>query len=174
MKDAEITNMDKETKQVEDSLLNVDDLIMEIGKQHVEKMNSVRLSVLYNNKLGDIQKTLGEKLSSSSKFMKENKALLQSNTLYQENNRKLDVALTSIKEKNKELQLESNQKEVVIIGLNKELSLLKKSDVTMVSLKGENLELHSENDLSKDKIKELKKSVKELTKEVKKTRKIKK
>jgi len=147
---------------------------MEIGKQHVEKMNSVRLSVLYNNKLGDIQKTLGEKLSSSSKFMKENKALLQSNTLYQENNRKLDVALTSIKEKNKELQLESNQKEVVIIGLNKELSLLKKSDVTMVSLKGENLELHSENDLSKDKIKELKKSIKELTRGVKKTRKIKK
>ena len=174
MKDAEITNMDKETKQVEDSLLNVDDLIMEIGKQHVEKMNSVRLSVLYNNKLGDIQKTLGEKLSSSSKFMKENKALLQSNTLYQENNRKLDVALTSIKEKNKELQLESNQKEVVIIGLNKELSLLKKSDVTMVSLKGENLKLHSENDLRKDKIKELKKSIKELTRGVKKTRKIKK
>ena len=174
MKDAEITNMDKETKQAKDSLLNVDDLIMEIGKQHVEKMNSVRLSVLYNNKLGDIQKTLGEKLSSSSKFMKENKALLQSNTLYQENNRKLDVALTSIKEKNKELQLESNQKEVVIIGLNKELSLLKKSDVTMVSLKGENLKLHSENDLRKDKIKELKKSIKELTRGVKKTRKIKK
>ena len=121
MKDAEITNMDKETKQVEDSLLNVDDLIMEIGKQHVEKMNSVRLSVLYNNKLGDIQKTLGEKLSSSSKFIEENKALLQSNTLYQENNRKLDVALTSIKKEYRELQSDNNQKEVEIIGLNKEL-----------------------------------------------------
>jgi len=94
---------------------------MEIGKQHVEKMNSVRLSVLYNNKLGDIQKTLGEKLSSSSKFIEENKALLQSNTLYQENNRKLDVALTSIKKEYRELQSDNNQKEVEIIGLNKEL-----------------------------------------------------
>jgi chromosome segregation ATPase len=119
MQDAEVSNIKENTG---DSLLGVDDLIMEIGRLNVEKLNYNKEKMLLIKKIKVAEEAyLGTKAMQENLATKEKK-VAESNALLAENNRRLDETLVKERKLNDERILELNKLKEDKVNLERSLS----------------------------------------------------
>ena len=112
MKDAEVTDIKDNSK--DNTSLTVDDLVMEIGKQHVEKMSLDR-QIAMLTKLNAMSKQKTVKEIDTSKLVK-------SNNLYEENNRKLTNQLVIERNAKGKAEMAIDKLTITITTKDKELN----------------------------------------------------
>lgn len=106
--EAKVTNIQ------EDDMLNIDDLVLEIGKLHVEKMS-----------IDKAIKNIKSKQQPTKKMI-ENEVLQKSNIQYQENNRKLDQQLVETRNK-------LDKANSIIKTLSEDITSLKKENKLLIN-----------------------------------------
>lgn len=119
MQDAEVSNIKENTG---DSLLGVDDLIMEIGRLNVEKLNYNKEKVLFVNKIKSIQETLINAKAIHESLAVSEKKLSESNKLLSEHNRRFDETIVKERKINDEHILELNKLKEDKVNLERSLS----------------------------------------------------
>lgn len=103
MEDATITN---EKEQTNSSLISAEDLIMEIGKQHVDKMNSDKMMKLSLRGIKELKDSNTNLQINKDKTVKDFQTVEKSNELYRVNNQKLDKIIVTLKQEKTELSNE--------------------------------------------------------------------
>jgi len=99
---AKITNITENTPEntpeiQDDGMLSVDDLVLEIGRLHVEKMSFDKKLKIINLK------------HQPTKTMIDSNALIKSNNQYQENNRVLDLKLVETRNKLEKIEIKNKE-----------------------------------------------------------------
>ena len=102
MENADIKKEEQPTK--DDSFVSVEDLIMEIGKQHVDKMNTHKQirsmkSEFEKMKVGFLERGIQGDAAKTKTI-----ELTKSNELYMKNNERLSASLREMREENKTLK----------------------------------------------------------------------
>ena len=136
-----------------DSLLSVDDLVMEIGRQHVEIMNTQKRANLLVGNISKQVKDFGILKLEKEKVEKENINITKSNKAFIENNRNLDNRLSLVNNESSKSRQELSNKDVEIKEIKNEL--LTKIKLLKDELKEKEDNLSSEIKLLKDKNQEL-------------------
>ena len=103
MEDATITN---EKEQTNSSLISAEDLIMEIGKQHVDKMNSDKMMKLSLRGIKELKDSNTNLQINKDKTVNDFQTVEKSNELYRVNNQKLDKIIVTLKQEKTELSNE--------------------------------------------------------------------
>ena len=101
------------------SVVDTDDLVFELGKQIVDRINKEKLLDSLLKKIQGLEE--GFLTSESTKVSLSDKAesFRKSNELYVQNNEKLSAEVTRLRGENETLQLELNSKAVELTNLRK-------------------------------------------------------
>ena len=101
------------------SVVDTDDLVFELGKQIVDRINKEKLLDSLLKKIQGLEE--GFLTSESTKVSLSDKAesFRKSNELYVQNNEKLSAEVTRLRGENETLQLELNSKIVELTNLRK-------------------------------------------------------
>ena len=101
------------------SVVDTDDLVFELGKQIVDRINKEKLLDSLLKKIQGLEE--GFLTSESTKVSLSDKAesFRKSNELYVQNNEKLSAEVTRLRGENETLQLELNSKVVELTNLRK-------------------------------------------------------
>lgn len=159
------------------SLVEVNDLVLEIGKLYIEGLNYNKKLLILNKEILTQKETIKELSDKMDTINVDSGSIKKSNTLLSENNKQLDYTVTSLRKENKEFvkdinSLENENKKLInnIKGLNNKNDNFI-NDIENLNYQNEDLigDIESLNDrLSYYKKKETKKKSKSKTKSKKK------
>ncbi len=102
--------------------LTVDDLIMEIGRMHVEKLSLNTEKFLLQQEIAKSKQKMLEITKKEEELLKKEITIKKSNELYQKNNERLDMALVDVRNINEKKTLEIDKLKKTITGLKKRKS----------------------------------------------------
>ena len=145
MEDAKITQTGESRKESQGqpmyqqgrfpSVIDTDDLVFELGKQVVDRINKEKLLENILKKTKGLEIGTVKVKKSQAEIEKKLVELKNSNTLYRENNKKLDKELVNIRD-----ELENQKNQVVKIKVENE-----KLNVAIVDIKAELKSKNAEN-----------------------------
>ena len=154
MEDATISNQDKQPEEQQQqpgmyqkgkypSIIDTDDLVLEMGIQLVGNLNKEKLLDKVMQRTVSLEKTAADAVKIKIEAEKRTVVLEASNKLYIENNQKLDVELVRIR---KELEDKKKESDIESAKVHKEFELVRKElDGESAKVRRELVAARSEN-----------------------------
>ena len=155
MEDAKITDTTNINPNEKQSLISVDDLIMEIGKQHVDKMNNDRILNLLVKRNNELLSSTSNSQEVKTSLEEQVKSITASNKLYKANNKELDKSLVLVHKEKSELNKDLKNTKIELEELEIKFSV-KDKDYENKRIEVIGLETRLQNIEKKTEVKKLK------------------